>query len=213
MNIPENSNTASPSVPAGGDVDWESRYVAGDTPWDKGIPHPALRVLLSGLKVGPRILVPGCGTGQDVREIARQTGAEVVGMDIAPSAIERASRHSPIGREKYVLGDFLAGEAARFGAFDTLFEHTCFCAIPPRRRIDYARAAAASLKPGGLLLGVFFGNPDNPDPLSPPFRCPPDEIDRLFSAYFEKLESPRVFECHAGREGREYLRIFRRGAP
>ncbi len=210
MNIPENSNTASPSVPAGGGVDWESRYTAGDTPWDKGLPHPSLAGWLEKHPLCGRVLVPGCGAGHDVREIARLCGAEVAGMDIAPSAIRRAREFPPAGGEVYLLGDFLAGDARRFGPFDALFEHTCFCAIPPTRRGDYVREAAAALRPGGIFLGVFFGNPENPDPHSPPFRSPAEEVDALFLGLFEPIDSCDAPATYSEREGREYLRVFRR---
>jgi SAM-dependent methyltransferase len=156
------------------------------------------------------VLVPGCGVGHDVREISRQCEAEVIGMDIAPSALERARRHGSVGRESYVLGDFLAGEARLLGPFDGLFEHTCFCAISPERREDYLREAAAVLRPGGIFLGIFFGNPENADPNSPPFRSPALEVDALFSRDFEKIDSSENPSTYPGREGREFLRVFRR---
>jgi len=208
VSIPENSNTASPLVPAGVGVDWEARYIAGDTPWDKGLPHPALTTWLEKHPLRGRVLVPGCGTGHDVREIARRGDAEVIGMDIAPSALERARRHGTAGRELYVLGDFLAGDAAMLGPFDAIFEHTCFCAIPPSRRKDYLREAAAALRPGGIFLGVFFGNPENDDPNSPPFRCPAEEVDALFSGAFEKRDFGDAPATYPEREGREYVRVF-----
>jgi len=201
---------ASPSVPAGVGVDWESRYTAGDTPWDKGLAHPALVEWLHAHPLSGKVLVPGSGTGHDVRAIAANPDAQVVAMDIAPSAIERASAYKPVGREIYVLGDFLAGDAAALGPFDALFEHTCFCAIPPSRRGDYVRAAAAALRPGGIFLGVFFGNPENPDPDSPPFRSPADEVERLFAPAFEIAESRDEIPTYPERVGREFLRVFRR---
>jgi SAM-dependent methyltransferase len=210
VNTPENSNTASPSVPAGVGVDWESRYTANDTPWDKGLAHPALVEWLRAHPLTGKVLVPGSGAGHDVRAIAANPDAKVVAMDIAPSALARAQAFPPTGSESYVLGDFLAGDATALGPFDALFEHTCFCAIPPSRREDYVRAAAAALRPGGIFLGVFFANPDNPDPESPPFRSPADEVERLFAADFEIVESRAEIPTFPERVGREYLRVFRR---
>lgn len=210
MNTPENSNTASPSVPAGGGVDWEARYIAGDTPWDKGLAHPALVDWLRAHPLSGKVLVPGCGAGHDVRAIAANSDAKVVAMDIAPSALARAQAFPPAGSESYVLGDFLAGDAANLGPFDALFEHTCFCAIPPSRREDYVRAAASALRPGGIFFGVFFGNPENPDPDSPPFRCPVDEVERLFATNFEIAGSREEIPTYPERVGREFLRVFRR---
>jgi methyl halide transferase len=210
VNTPANSNTASPSDRAGVGVDWEARYTAGDTPWDKGLAHPALEDWLRKHPLRGKVLVPGCGGGHDVRAISANPNAKVVAMDIAPSALERAQAHPPTGSEAYVLGDFLAGDATALGPFDALFEHTCFCAIPPSRRGDYVRAAAAALRPGGIFLGVFFGNPENPDPDSPPFRSPVAEVERLFAADFEIVESRDAIPSFPERVGREFLRVFRR---
>lgn len=201
---------ASRSEHAGAAVDWQSRYLAGDTPWDKGAPHPALLDFLEKTPLAGRVLVPGCGAGHDVRAIASAGAAEVVGLDIAPAALQAARAFPKRGGEGYVLGDFLEGDAKPLGAFDAIFEHTCFCAIPPCRRPDYAAAAAGALKPQGLLVGVFFLDPDNPDPASPPFRSELDEILSAFSAAFEFVRSAGDLPTYPGREGREALVIFRK---
>lgn len=203
--MPGNTNMESPSDPAGGGVDWEARYLAGDTPWDKGGAHPGLLAWLASHRMAGRVLVPGCGAGHDVRAIAA-TGADVTGFDIAPSALRAASAQAPVGSEVYRLGDFLAGEAG--GGFDWLFEHTCFCAIDPARRADYAWAAASAVKPGGHLLAIFYRNPDHPD--GPPFGCTDAELDALFTPHFETLASETGFPTYPGREHRELLRLFRR---
>ena len=210
MNTPENSNTASPSDRAGVGVDWEARYNAGDTPWEKGAPHPALVDWLQKNPLPGRMLVPGCGAGHDVREISRNPASVVVGFDIAPSAIRRARSFASVGRETFVLGDFLAGDARQIGPFDALFEHTCFCAIHPSRRADYAREAAALLKPGGLLVGIFYGNPDNPDPDSPPFASPFESVAVQFAGDFEVVEKNENLPTYPERENREYLLVLRR---
>ena len=210
MNTPENSNTASPSDRAGVGVDWEARYNSGDTPWEKGAPHPALVDWLQKNSLSGRVLVPGCGAGHDVREISRNPASAVVGFDIAPSAIRMAGSFAPVGNETFVLGDFLAGDARRLGPFDAMFEHTCFCAIHPSRRADYAREASAALKPGGLLLGIFYGNPDNPDPDSPPFASPYEAVTAHFAQDFEVVKKNENLATYPGREGGEYLLVLRK---
>jgi methyl halide transferase len=46
------------------------------------------------------ILVPGCGSGHDARAIAAASQtAQVVGIDIAPSALDQARRFSRVGQE------------------------------------------------------------------------------------------------------------------
>ena len=210
MNTPENSNTASPSDRAGVGVDWEARYNAGDTPWEKGAPHPALVDWLQKNSLSGRVLVPGCGAGHDVREISKNPASEVVGFDIAPSAIRMAGSFPKVGRETFVLGDFLAGDAKRLGPFDALFEHTCFCAIHPSRRADYAREAAALVKPGGVLVGIFYGDPDNPDTDSPPFASPFEAVSAQLARDFEVVEKTENLPTYHGREGGEYLLVLRR---
>lgn len=189
-------------------MDWNRRYEEGDTPWDKGAPHPILETMLDRGALAGRVLVPGCGTGHDVRALARQ-GLEVVGLDVAPLALERAQAHPPVGGETYELGDLFDLPLSLRGAFDGVFEHTCFCAIDPVRRSDYVAAVAGALKPGGHLLAVFFVDPDNDDE-GPPFGCTPAEIDGLFGGAFELLEEHWEIPTYPEREHRELLRLYRR---
>jgi len=188
-------------------MDWEERYRAGDTPWEKGIPHPVLSEWLRERPVSGRVLVPGCGSGHDVRAIAR-TGAEVIGLDLAPSAIAAAENHPPAGREKYHCGDLFLLPEDWTESFDWIVEHTCFCALPPSRRGDYAAAAARLLKPGGRLAAVFFLNPDH-DGDGPPYGCGVEELAELFSG-FRLLEERRNLPTFPGRENREAWWILER---
>lgn len=201
---------ASHSAHAGVGIDWDARYVAGDTPWDKGGAHPALLARLKKLPIVGRVLVPGCGAGHDVRAIAARGASSVLGLDVSPTALHRARSFPKAGNECYQEGDFLMGNAVPAGAFDVLFEHTCLCAIPPERRADYVRAAATALRDDALLLAVFFTNPENPDPHSPPFRCDLSEMTLLFSKDFEILETSAAIPTYSEREGRETLCLLRK---
>ena len=194
-------------------TDWESLYIAGETGWDKGETSPVLREWLTDNRPTGRWLVPGCGRGHDVRALAESGAAEVVGLDLAPTAAEDArAALADLPNVSVVCGDLFALPAETDGYFGGVFEHTCFCAIPRERRADYARSVAKALKPGGVLLAVFYLNPrDNPDPaLGPPFNATPAELDELFSSDFtlEIDQTPAV--AFAGREGRERLRVLRK---
>ena len=69
---------------------WEQRYRDDNTPWDRGETSRALlRWLDSGALRPCRILVPGCGRGYEVVELARR-GFEVTAVDMSPSAVAHA---------------------------------------------------------------------------------------------------------------------------
>ena len=189
-------------------TDWNSRYETGDTPWDKGEAHPVLDDMLVHGALSGRMLVPGCGTGHDVRALAR-LGLEVTGLDLAPLAIARARAHAPVGTETYLLGDLFDLPADLRGSFDGVFEHTCFCAIDPARRADYVSAVAGALRHGGRLLSVFFVDPDNGGD-GPPFGCSAREIDGLFEKRFRLLDERREIPTYPERVGRELLRLYER---
>jgi SAM-dependent methyltransferase len=193
-------------------TDWEAQWRAGETPWDKGEAAPPLAETLAGPRrdrlVPGRVLVPGCGSGHDVRALAA-AGAEVVGLDVSETALRAARAHDPAGGETYAHGDFFEW---RDGEFDALWEHTCFCAIPPGRRADYAAAAAALVRPGGHLVGVFFLDPWDPGevPDPPPFGADAEEIVGHLAPDFEFLEGWAPGRTYPGRENREWLACFRR---
>jgi SAM-dependent methyltransferase len=189
-------------------TDWNLRYEQDDTPWDKGAAHPVLLDMFTHGALSGRVLVPGCGTGHDVRELSRR-GLTVVGLDVAPLALDRARLHPPVGDETYVLGDLFDLPHEYRGTFDGAFEHTCFCAINPSMRERYVEAVASALKPGGRLLSVFFVNPDN-DGQGPPFGCTKDELDGLFAGKFHLLEEHFEIRTFPERQGRELLRLLER---
>jgi SAM-dependent methyltransferase len=191
-------------------TDWEAQYQKGETPWDKGAPCPGLLDHLAAERVAGKVLVPGCGTGHDVRALAGQ-GAEVVGLDLAPSAIATAQRFPAAGRETYELGNLFELAAHLRGAFDCVWEHTCFCAIDPSMRADYVRSVHAALRPDGNLLAIFYLDPGNASPdEGPPFEVSIAELDRLFLPHFDLLQEWLPQNAYPGREGREWMRLMRK---
>jgi SAM-dependent methyltransferase len=189
-------------------MDWEERYQSGDTPWEKGTPSPPLLEWLARHEIRGRVLVPGCGSGHDVRALAR-AGADPVGIDLAPSAILQADAHPRVGAERYEAANLFELPGHLIGAFDWVFEHTCFCAIDPSRRSEYVAGVVAALKPHGRLLAVFYIDPDH-DEAGPPFRVSREEIARHFGGHFEEITAYVPELAHPGREGRELVCVLRR---
>lgn len=194
---------------------WEQYYQAGDTPWEKGRAAPPLQELIElrgkELWSGGPVLVPGCGFGHDVRALAA-LGIPVLGLDIAETAIAQAREISVVGAESFEVGDFLDSAWREGRRFSAIWEHTCFCAIDPGQRGDYALAAAELLGPGGLLAGVFFLTPNDPgeEDEGPPFNASIEEIEGLFSPWFERADGWVPGRTYPGREGREWVALFRK---
>lgn len=190
-------------------IDWEERYEKGDTPWEKGYAAPPLTEFLSQQVITGKVLVPGCGTGHDVRALAGQ-GASVIGLDVAPRAIQRAKTFTCVSGENYILGDLFELPASLLGSFDWVFEHTCFCAISPERRKDYISVVHSVLKNNGALLAIFYLNPDNDGETGPPYPVSKKELDDLFSDRFELVKEWVPSKSYPGREGRELMRILKK---
>ncbi len=196
-------------------TDWNERYLKGETPWEKGAPAPPLLELLEksdpGIWGDGAVLVPGCGTGHDVRALASR-GMKALGLDLAEEAFRRADAHPKVGAESYEIADFLDAEWRKEKRFSAIWEHTCFCAIDPARREDYAKACADLIVTGGCLTGVFFLTPYDPGEewQGPPFPTGVEELDSHFSPWFKREVAWVPESAYPGREGREWLAVYRR---
>jgi methyl halide transferase len=182
-------------------TDWEARYRAGDAHWDRGEAAPGLVDFLAAHPevVPATVLVPGCGTGHDVRALAA-AGFRATGLDVAPTAIALGrERNQGAGLEACLTcGNFLTDEPAP--PFDWLFEHTLFCALDPVQRDDYVRAVRRWLRPGGDFLAIHYLNPEHPD--GPPFPVSRDELMARFAPEFDLIGEwiPRSYPNRTGRE-------------
>ncbi len=162
------------------DNEWEARYQAGTTGWDRGQASPALfHWLEQGVLAPPaRVLIPGCGNGYEVDELACR-GFAVVALDIAPTPVNNLRQRL---RQKGLQAEVEQADLFRWQAatpFDAVYEQTCLCAIDPALREAYADKLHQWLRPGGVLLAQFM---QTGQAGGPPFHCALDEMERLFSA-------------------------------
>lgn len=135
---------------------WQERFEKKETGWDRGGPSPQLLDWLdSGVLQPCRIVVPGCGRGWEVVELAR-SGFDVVGLDYTPAAVEqvRARCEQEGVKAEIVQADVLSYVPAR--PFDAVYEQTCMCALHPEHWVSYARQLASWVRPGGSLFALFM---------------------------------------------------------
>ncbi len=162
------------------DNEWEARYQAGTTGWDRGQASPGLFYWLDqGVLVSPaRVLIPGCGNGYEVDELARR-GFEVVALDIAPTPVNNLRQRL---RQQHLRATVEQADLFEWQAdvpFDAVYEQTCLCAIDPAQRAAYADQLYQWLRPGGVLLAQFMQTGQDG---GPPFHCALEEMATLFPA-------------------------------
>lgn len=202
------------SKPAANEVNspsfWEEIYQAGRAGWDLGGPAPVFRRLLERGQFAPgRMIVPGAGRGHDARMFARH-GFEVVAVDFAADAVrEMLALADPQAPVEAVQTDIFDLPRGFDGGFDYFLEYTCFCAIDPLRRAEYADLVARLLKPGGTYIALLF--PIWKHAGGPPFAVSPDELAGLLTARgFGLLKREIPPDSVPQRQGFEELLIFQR---
>ncbi len=191
---------------------WEALYADGKDGWELGIPAPPLVAWLDAggrftalNSTGPaRLAVPGSGRGHDARLLARR-GYRVWGFDFASPAI--ADARALAAREgtevQYVERDLFTLDLDHAGFFDGVWEYTCFCAIDPSRREEYARSIHAILRPGGTFLACFYPLRDGDG--GPPFPVSEAAVERVLAPYFRIVECGPPARSAERRRGLEWL--------
>jgi len=183
---------------------WNRRYRMGRTPWDFGGVPAALIDWLATAAPG-RVLIPGCGSGYEVRAF-HEHGWDVQAIDFSTAAVERA--HDVLGAlaGRVILDDFFTHE---FGEpkFDVIYERTFLCSLPPDLWPRVVRRATELLVTGGKLIGFFLYGHEN-DP--PPYPLTEPEARALFDAQFTRVEDKPVQDSLPLFAGRERWQIWQR---
>jgi len=189
---------------------WEADYERRTDGWDLGGPTPAFKRLATSGRFKPgRMAVPGAGRGHDAREFARH-GFQVTAIDFAPHAIREMKRLSdPNAPIEILQHDLFALPRELDGSFDYLLEYTCFCAIDPKRRTEYADLVTRLLKPGGTYIDMAF--PLDGRAGGPPFSTSENEVLSLFTERgFKLLTREKPEDSIKPRRHAEELFIFQK---
>src|SRR5688500_15247873 len=192
---------------------WEADYARHTDGWDLGGPTPIFkRLILSGQLIPGRMIVLGAGRGHDAREFARH-GFQITAVDFASQAVEEMHRlASPEAPVEILQHDIFTLPETLDHSFDYVLEYTCFCAIDPKRRAEYADLVTRLLKPNGLYIALAF--PLDGRKGGPPSAVTESEILGLFQQRgFKLILREKPDESVSLRRHAEVLFIFQKGAP
>jgi SAM-dependent methyltransferase len=149
---------------------WNESYASGVLPWDTGQPEPLLVEFVTSGRVRPtRTLEIGAGTGTNSIWLAERN-FEVLGLDIAPLAVERATAKLQALdlRCRFQTLDFLTADPPD-APFHFVFDRGCFHVFDePEERARFASRVAAILAPGGLWLSLIGSTEGPPREVGPP---------------------------------------------
>ncbi|KAL6223681.1 hypothetical protein ACLB2K_002540 [Fragaria x ananassa] len=192
---------------------WDKCWEQGVTPWDLGRPTPVIAHLHNsgGLPKG-RALVPGCGTGYDVVEIACPD-CHVTGLDISHNAINKAlqlfSSLPNAMHFTFLKVDFFTWHPTDL--FDLIFDYTFFCAIEPDMRPAWAQKMADILKPDGELITLMFPIDDHVG--GPPYKVSVSDYEEVLHPMgFKAISILDNDLAVKPRKGREKLGRWKRSA-
>ena len=181
---------------------WDKRFRENFTPWDAGRVPASLEQFLRTEPRGQRVLLPGCGSSYEVRAFA-QAGFEVIAIDFAPAAVERARRILGPLAQLVRLEDFFKFDPG--GPFDLVYERAFLCALPRHTWPRYAPRVAELLRPGGRLVGFFFF--DDQD-RGPPFGLKSGELETLLEEHFDRAADSAVSDSIPIFAGKERWQVW-----
>jgi methyl halide transferase len=186
---------------------WNRYYQTDHTPWQIHQACPPVFRLLDQRKdlVPGRLLIPGCGLGVEPSEFARR-GFSVTAMDLSRYVIEEAKKKTESKLEiQFLVGNVCRPSKELFGAFDYVFEQTCYCALDPVDRPAYVKSVYEMLVDGGHLFGVFYRFDHGH---YPPFPIGLEELREDFESLFDIEILELAKHSAAERKEREWLAHF-----
>lgn len=124
----------------------------GTPPWDIGRPQATIVRLAEAGEIVGSVLDVGCGTGENALYLGARDH-EVLGVDAAPVAIERARTKA---RDRGMGAEFMVWDALRLAelgrTFDTVIDVGLFHSFQDEERAVFAGNLHAVLEPGGRYL-------------------------------------------------------------
>ena len=136
--------------------EWDAWYRQATPPWDIGRPQPAIERLADAGEIQSPVLDSGCGTGEHALMLAAR-GHDVLGVDIAPFAIEQARRKAA---ERGLAAEFDVGDILHLDGlgrtFMTVIDSGAFHVFEDDDRARYVKSLASVVKPAGVVHLLCF---------------------------------------------------------
>lgn len=186
---------------------WEKRFRENFTPWDAGRVPATLAQFLTTETGGQRVLIPGCGSGYEVRAFA-EAGFETLAIDFAPAAVDRARKTLGPLAHRVRFADFFDFDPG--APFDLVYERAFLCALPRRIWPRYAPRVAELLRPGGRLAGFFYFDEGE---RGPPFGLKSGELEALLGGRFDRIADSPVGDSIPIFAGKERWQVWARADP
>ncbi len=177
--------------------DWDESYVGPPPPWDIGCPQPAFERLAESGALTGELLDAGCGTGEHTI-LAALHGAQAVGIDVSPRAIEIARRKAA---DRGASCRFQVLDALRLDElgvmFDTVADSGLFHVFEDVARAQYVSSLSDVVRPGGHVHLMCFSDRQPGD--WGPRRVTENELRASFSDGW-RIDSlaPNNFELNPG---------------
>ena len=130
------------------------------------------------VRPGCRAVVVGCGLGDDLIELAER-GYDVLGFDIAPSAVRWAARRHPQHGDRFATADLLRPHPRLVRRFDLVIEAYTLQSLHPTLREQACRGLEALMSPRGVLLATCRARDAQcalADLVSPPYPLTSEEL-------------------------------------
>ena len=189
--------------------DWQGHYDSNDLGWDLGKVAPPFIKLWKDKKLPlGKVMIPGCGRGHEVVFLA-EIGFDVTAIDFSQGAVNYLEKTL---RERNLSGqvlyqDFFDMDDSHNSRYDLVLEQTFFCAIPPRQRKDYVLNVTRMLKPGGILVGLFYHTDQEG---GPPYNTTREDIETHFSGKFEIQQLDKTPFSAEQRKDKEWLGVLKK---
>ena len=193
---------------------WDASYTGDEPPpWDIGRPQPAFARLADEGRLTGRLLDAGCGTGENAL-LAASCGADVVGVDVSPTAISRARAKAAERKlpARFEVADALDLTSLRLHV-DTVIDSGVFHVFGDEDRARYVASLAAVLRPGGACYLMCFSDRQPGD--WGPRRVRADELRAAFGdGWTVDSMTADAFEINplgGATQAQAWLTVLRRG--